>query len=84
MLDCSSLMLFLVYVCSALTLVFVAVLFVTCIQWQFFFKRQTTVIRVLPTSQQESLIKVCVVCLFVFVCLGEVLMVKIERFCYNR
>ena len=67
MLDCSSLMLFLVYVCSALALVFVAVLFVTCIQWQFFFKRQTTVIRVLPTSQQESLIKVCLLdCLKIF------------------
>lgn len=65
MLDCTSCMYFLIYVCSALVLVFVAVLFVTCVQWLFFFKRQTTVIRVLPTSVQETLVKGLLVAAFV-------------------
>jgi len=56
MLDCTSCMLFLIYVCSALSLVFAVVVFITCLQWQFFFKRQTTVIRLLPTATQEQLI----------------------------
>jgi len=64
-LDCTSCMLFIVYVFSALVLVFLAVIFVTCIQWQFFFKRQSTVIRVLPTADQEHLIASLLVAAFV-------------------
>jgi len=57
MIDCTSLVTFFIFLCSALSFVFLSVLIGASVQWLFFFKEQTTVIRVLPTSSQEQLIK---------------------------
>lgn len=65
MLDCNSLIIFLIFLFSALTFVFIAVLMGTCVQWLFFFKQQTTVIRFLPTDAQQGIIKGLFIAAFV-------------------
>ena len=69
MLDCSSFLVFSVFVCSSLAFVFIGVLIGTCLQWLFFFKQQTTVIRFLPTSSQEAILKGLLISAFVMKCL---------------
>lgn len=55
--DCTSIFIFLVYVCCALAIVFFLVLIGVSLQWLFFYKQQATVIRLLPVGAQEGIIK---------------------------
>lgn len=65
-LDCSSLLQLVIFTFSALSVVFFAVLAGTCFQWLIFFKQQTVVYRILPTTSQESLLRALLICAFIF------------------
>ncbi|XP_012554486.2 meckelin isoform X1 [Hydra vulgaris] len=57
MLDCNSFIVYTVFLFSGLSLVFWMVSFFACFLWLIIFKNQTTVIFLLPTADQEVLIK---------------------------
>lgn len=65
-LDCSSMFHFIIFACSALSVVFFAVVSVTCFQWLLFFKQQTVVYRVLPSASQNNLLRALIISGFVF------------------
>eukprot|EP00794_Sanderia_malayensis_P012250 gene12250-13512_t len=64
--DPGSLGQFLVFSFNALAVVFFAVLAGACIQWLVFFKQQTVVYQVLPSSAQQSLLRTILICGFCF------------------
>eukprot|EP00795_Rhopilema_esculentum_P008416 gene8416-14397_t len=65
-LDGSSLIHFVIFSFSALSLVFFAVVACTCLQWLLFFKQQTIVYRVLPSASQETFLRGLLITGFVF------------------
>ena len=64
--DCPSLMKFVLYVFTATSTVFFAVLVGTSVQFLIFFKEQKVVYRLLPTKDQETLLKSLLITGFVF------------------
>ena len=78
--DFSSLAVFVIFVCSALSLAFLTVIIGVTLHWLFFFKQQTVVIRFLPTSSQEYLVKALLASAFVMKSIDVIYMLYSQIF----